>query len=206
MSAATKGRRRIWAVAIAFGTQLKYSWSRRRRSNCSTKLWTSKIPLTHVHRGLPYTRLRETQQLSERKKMLRDRLKQRSTIHENQFAAATVAFRIWKEADTYTAWGWQDAVAYDEKTIELESKRRKEKNNNVSLKIQQYIEEGRSLLSRQKKSKLKGGIEKDGMEKESAKVTNITMTPGRNPLMEPVDPSITMEKSLHRQRFHLRSG
>ena len=46
-----------------------------------------------------------------------------------------------KKRDTYTAWGWQDAVAYEEKKIELERKRRKEKNNNVSLKIQQYIEE-----------------------------------------------------------------
>ena len=34
------------------------------------------------------------------------------------------------------------------------------------------------------------------MEKESAKVTNITMTPGRNPLMEPVDPRYYNGKEL----------
>ena len=100
--------------------------------------------------------LRETQQLSERKKMLRDRLKQRSTQSmKTNLLLQLSRLEYGKKRDTYTAWGWQDAVAYEEKKIELERKRRKEKNNNVSLKIQQYIEEGRSLLSRQKKSKLK---------------------------------------------------
>ena len=150
--------------------------------------------------------LRETQQLTERKKMLRDRLKQRSTQSmKTNLLLQLSRLEYGKKRDTYTAWGWQDAVAYEEKKTELEMKRNKEKNNNVSLKIQQYIEEGKSLLSRQKKGKLKGTPEKDGV-KGPAKSTNTPLTSEETRSWSRWTLGITMEKNLRSQRSHLKSA
>ena len=100
--------------------------------------------------------LRETSQLIDRKTTLKDRLKQRSTTSmKTNLLLQLARLEYGKKQDTYTTWNWQDATEYEKKKEQEEIIRKKEYNKNMSLQIQNYIAEGKSLVSRQKHNKSK---------------------------------------------------
>ncbi len=135
--------------------------------------------------------LQEKNKIIDRKIVLRDRLKQRSTTSmKTNLLLQLARLEYGKKKDSYTTWNWQDATEYEKKKHQEETKRKNELNNNISQQIQNYIEEGRLLVGRQKSSKMNRQNSSNAtniVEESSNESTNNNSNNNANAMMDPPD-------------------